>query len=90
MSIAEIFETLDYGPAPESASPALRWLEERGRATRLYVGGEWRDPEGGEYFDSDNPATGKPLARVAQGSAADVDAAVRAARAAPASRPARR
>ncbi|HEU0054431.1 MAG TPA: aldehyde dehydrogenase family protein, partial [Longimicrobium sp.] len=82
MSIAEIFETLEYGPAPESASPALRWLEERGGRTLLYIDGEWREPAGGEFFDTANPATNKPLARVAQGSPEDVDAAVRAARAA--------
>lgn len=82
MSIAEIFETMEYGPAPESATPALRWLEERGRTLRHFVGGAWRDPSGGEWFDSDNPATGKPLARIAQGTPEDVDAAVAAARAA--------
>ncbi|HEX8210445.1 MAG TPA: aldehyde dehydrogenase family protein [Longimicrobium sp.] len=82
MSIAEIFETMEYGPAPESASPALRWLEERGGTTQLFIGGEWREPSGGEYFPSNNPATNKPLARIAQASAEDVDAAVAAARAA--------
>jgi aldehyde dehydrogenase (NAD+) len=82
MSIAEIFETMEYGPAPESASPALRWLEERGGTTQLFIGGEWREPTGGEYFPSNNPATNKPLARIAQASAEDVDAAVAAARAA--------
>lgn len=80
MSIAEIFETMEYGPAPESASPALAWLDERGRTFGHFVGGEWRDPAGGEHFDTTNPATNKPLARIAQGSEADVDAAVRAAR----------
>src|SRR4051794_13428512 len=80
MSIAEIFETLEYGPAPESASPAIRWLDERERTTGLYVDGEWRDPETGEWFDSINPATNQPLARVAQAGKADVDAAVAAAR----------
>jgi aldehyde dehydrogenase (NAD+) len=82
MSIAEIFETMEYGPAPESASPALRWLEERGGTTQLFIGGEWREPTGGEYFPSNNPATNKPLARIAQAGAEDVDAAVAAARAA--------
>src|SRR6185436_11548850 len=80
MSIAEIFETMEYGPAPESASPAVRWLEERGRSARMYVDGAWRDPEGDEWFDSVNPATSQPLARVAQGGRGDVDAAVAAAR----------
>jgi aldehyde dehydrogenase (NAD+) len=80
MSIAEIFETMEYGPAPESASPAVRWLEERGRTFGHFIGGEWRDPAEGEYFDTTNPATNKPLARIAQGGRADVEAAVRAAR----------
>ena len=80
MSIAEIFETMEYGPAPESASPALRWLEERGGTTQLFIGGEWRQPTGGEYFPSNNPATNQPLARIAQASSEDVDAAVAAAR----------
>ncbi|HYW07112.1 MAG TPA: aldehyde dehydrogenase family protein, partial [Longimicrobium sp.] len=82
MSIAEIFETMEYGPAPESASPALRWLEERNATTQLFIGGEWRDPAEGEYFNSDNPANHKTLARIAQGGQADVDAAVASARAA--------
>ncbi|HEX8831646.1 MAG TPA: aldehyde dehydrogenase family protein [Longimicrobium sp.] len=82
MSIAEIFDTMEYGPAPESASPALRWLEERGGTTQLFIGGEWREPRDGEYFDTHNPATNKPLARLAQAGADDVDAAVAAARAA--------
>ena len=80
MSIAEIFETLEYGPAPESASPAVRWLEERNRKLRLYIDGEWRDPETGEWFDSVNPATNQPLAGVSQAGKDDVDAAVAAAR----------
>jgi aldehyde dehydrogenase (NAD+) len=82
MSIAEIFETMEYGPAPESASPALRWLEERGRTTQLFIDGAWREPRGGEYFDTHNPATNQPLARIAQAGADDVDDAVAAARAA--------
>ncbi|HEX8904327.1 MAG TPA: aldehyde dehydrogenase family protein, partial [Longimicrobiaceae bacterium] len=80
MSIAEIFETLEYGPAPESASPAVRWLEERGRTMRIYVDGQWRDPGTDEWFDSINPANRQTLARVAQAGKTDVDAAVAAAR----------
>ena len=81
-TIAEIFASMDYGPAPESAGPAQRWLDEHARVFRLFVGGEWRDPADGERFETLNPATGRPLARVAQAGAADVDAAVAAARAA--------
>ncbi|HWK88919.1 MAG TPA: aldehyde dehydrogenase family protein, partial [Longimicrobium sp.] len=79
MSIAEIFETLEYGPAPESASPAVRWLEEHGGTFKHFIGGEFREPAGGEYFDTANPATNKPLARLPQGAPQDVDAAVQAA-----------
>src|SRR4051794_30945441 len=81
-TIAEIFETLEYGPAPESADPALAWLEARGREVLPFIGGEFRRPATGEWFDSLNPATAKPLAHVAQCGAAEVDAAVEAARAA--------
>jgi aldehyde dehydrogenase (NAD+) len=80
--IAEIFETLEYGPAPESADAALAWLEARGREILPFIGGEFRKPADGEWFDTLNPATAKPLARVVQCGAAEVDAAVDAARAA--------
>ncbi len=82
MTVAEIFDTLDYGPAPEAANVADAWLEARDRQTQLFIGNEWRAPADGAYFDSINPGTGKPLARIAQATAADVDAAVVAARAA--------
>ncbi len=81
-TIAEIFETLEYGPAPESADPALAWLEERGGEVLPFIGGTFRRPSSDEWFETLNPATAKPLARVAQCGAEDVDAAVEAARAA--------
>ena len=78
--IAEIFETLEYGPAPESATLANEWLDRHGRDFGLYIDGEWVRAE--KSFESLNPADGKPIARVADGSKADVDRAVAAARAA--------
>ncbi|MDH3497813.1 MAG: aldehyde dehydrogenase family protein [Gemmatimonadota bacterium] len=80
--VAEIFETMAYGPAPESAAPAVAWLEGHQRRFAHFIGGTWAPPGEGEYFDTVNPATAQPLARVAQGGAADVDRAVAAARAA--------
>jgi aldehyde dehydrogenase (NAD+) len=79
-TIAEIFETMEYGPAPESAGPAVRWLEEHERTFHHWIGGAWREPAEGERFESANPANNRTIARLAQGSGADVDAAVRAAR----------
>lgn len=48
----------------------------------LLINGEWTDAEGGRTFDTFNPATGEKLATCADASPADVDRAVKAARAA--------
>jgi len=45
-----------------------------------YIGGGWTPATGAEALDVTNPATGETLARVPLSSAADLDAAVRAAR----------
>src|SRR6202140_2068681 len=82
MSIAEKFASMEYGPAPEESKEATAWLERRGFRFSHFIGGEWRPPAAGEYFDTVDPSNGDKLALVAQGSAADVDAAVKAARAA--------
>jgi len=79
-SIEQIFESMEYGPAPESAGPAERWLDEHGRAFRHMIDGKWTDAVDGASFETVNPANRRALARIAQGSAGDVDAAVRAAR----------
>ena len=82
-TVAKLFETMDYGPAPESAAPALEWIERHdGGKLAHYIGGQWVTPAEGQYFETINPATTAVLARVAQGGKADVDAAVAAARAA--------
>ena len=78
--IAEIFESLDYGPAPESPQPALDWLASHGKRFGHFIDGKWTAP--GETFASSNPANGEALAEISNGTAADVDHAVKAARAA--------
>src|SRR6266403_2179514 len=82
MSIVEKFMTMDYGPAPEDPREALAWLDRSGRRFSHFINGTWQPPAEGEYFDTTDPSTGEKLASVSQGSAADVDAAVKAARAA--------
>ena len=82
MSIAEKFVTMEYGPAPEDPKGAESWLERHGRRFGLFIGGAWQAPAAGAYFDTLDPSNGEKLAQVAQGGAADVDAAVGAARAA--------
>ena len=46
---------------------------------RLYIGGQAVDARSGESFETINPATGQPLARVQVAGPEDVDRAVRAA-----------
>jgi aldehyde dehydrogenase (NAD+) len=82
MSIADKFVTMEYGPAPEDPKEASAWLDAHQRRFALFINGAWQAPAAGEYFDTIDPSTGEKLASVAQGGAADVDAAVRAARAA--------
>ncbi|HEX6798796.1 MAG TPA: aldehyde dehydrogenase family protein, partial [Ktedonobacterales bacterium] len=79
-TVAEIFETMVYGPAPESPAPANAWLDAHRPRLGLFIGGQFRAPQSGEYFPSVNPATAQPLIEVAQAGPADVDAAVAAAR----------
>ena len=50
--------------------------------TGLYIGGQWREAEGGKRFDVEDPSTGRTLATVADASVADGRAALDAAAAA--------
>ncbi|HUE96974.1 MAG TPA: aldehyde dehydrogenase family protein [Longimicrobiaceae bacterium] len=77
-TVSELFETLEYGPAPESAALALRWIEEQGGEFGHFFGGEWR--KGESFFETASPASGEVLARIAQGSEEEVDEAVAVAR----------
>src|SRR6266404_183910 len=80
MSIVEKFMTMEYGPAPEDPREALAWLDRHNRRFGHFINGTWQAPAAGTYFDTADPSTGERLAVVAQGSAADVDSAVKAAR----------
>ncbi len=78
MTIRDIFQTMDYGPAPESPAEAQAWLARHDQRFGHWIDGAFTAP--GETFDTKNPATGKVLASVTQGTPADLDAAVAAAR----------
>ena len=82
MSIAEKFVSMEYGPAPEDPKEATSWLDRHARRFGLFIDGTWQAPATGEYFDTLDPSTAEKLASIAQAGAADIDAAVRAARAA--------
>jgi aldehyde dehydrogenase (NAD+) len=63
----------EFDPAPETADPKLKPRYE------LFIGGDFVAPRSGKYLETINPATEKPLAEIAQGGPADVDAACEAA-----------
>jgi acyl-CoA reductase-like NAD-dependent aldehyde dehydrogenase len=65
----------EYAPAPEARS--LVTIHDR---YGLFIGGEFVDAADGARFTTVEPATGEPLAEVAEAGAADVDRAVKAAR----------
>src|SRR6184192_3115120 len=74
--------TMEYGPAPEDPREAMAWLDVHQRRFGHFINGEWQAPAAETYFDTADPSTGEKLATIAQGSAEDVDRAVKAARAA--------
>jgi aldehyde dehydrogenase (NAD+) len=79
MQVRDLFESMDYGPAPESPDRARAWLQTRGNQLDHFIGGAWEPPETGAYFATHNPANGELLARVADGNEGDVNRAVAAA-----------
>ena len=83
MSVAEYFSSMDYGPAPEDDQAARAWLAQHDAQLRPFH--RRRVACAGVGRDLRRRASrrrAKLLAQIAQGDAADVDAAVAAARAA--------
>jgi len=75
MTVKEIFETMEYGTAPESAAEALAWLKDRGGIAGPYINGAWGPLR--DDFDSarkaqpawakDNEARARVLYAIARG-----------------------
>ena len=80
MSVLEVFESMDYGPAPESPAAADAWLDDHERKFGLFINNQWVTPEKAKYYASYNPANGKMLAETVQAEQNEVDAAIAAAR----------
>src|SRR2546422_4714616 len=80
MGIVEKFISMEYGAAPEDPREALLWLDGHSRRFGHFINGAWLNPASGQYFDTTDPSTGDKLASVAQGTLADINAAVEAAR----------
>jgi betaine-aldehyde dehydrogenase len=63
-------------PLKSVKAEPLRLPEHR----EAFYGGEWHKPKSGRYFETTNPSTGEVLASIADCDAADIDAAVGAAK----------
>ena len=74
MNVRDIFETMDYGPAPEDASEAQAWLKSHDGKFGQFINGAWTKPN--KLFATRNPATGRALAKISQATKRDVNAAV--------------
>ena len=82
-NVAKIFETMDYGPAPEEAGYVHEWLNGHEPGFGHFINGAFvASPDDLPGFESINPATGERLATLSAGGKKDVDAAMGAARAA--------
>ncbi|MFI5231786.1 MAG: aldehyde dehydrogenase family protein [Gemmatimonadales bacterium] len=79
-TVAGIYESMEYGPAPESDKAALAWIAQHDASFGHFIGGAWTKPAKGAWFDVIDPATSRVLAKVAHGRKPDVDLAVKAAR----------
>lgn len=80
MKVKEIFDTMVYGPAPETASAAVEYLESHDRSFDLFINGEWTKPNSKKYIESHNPANKEFLAKFAEADETDVNHAVKAAK----------
>jgi aldehyde dehydrogenase (NAD+) len=82
MEIKEIFDTMVYGPAPESAAQAVDFLEIHNRNFDLFINGKWVKPQSKKYAEVHNPANKEFLAKISEAGEKDVDEAVKAAKSA--------
>ncbi|MFZ1751169.1 MAG: aldehyde dehydrogenase family protein, partial [Saprospiraceae bacterium] len=80
MNIKEIYQTMEYGPAPESNKESIDFIESHQGKFQLFIDGKWEKPASGVYFDSINPSTTEKLAQIAEADEKDVDLAVKAAK----------
>src|SRR5690606_35933547 len=75
--------TMTDAKTQDNAVPALDKARRfAASAHRLFIGGSWVDPVGGETFATEDPATGQKLGDIALAKEADVDRAVKAAQSA--------
>ena len=80
MSVAEILDDLEYGPAPESDAEARAWLGAPQEGDAALHRRDFRKPKPAASSTTIDPATGDVLAQVAEAGEDDIDDAVDGAR----------
>ncbi len=75
MATEKLTSAFEYAPAPES-----RAIVDIAPSYGLFIDGEFRDAQDGKVFKTVSPSSEEVLSEVAEAGAADVDAAVKAAR----------
>lgn len=80
MTVARYFDAMSYGPALEADTEARQWLARHKGEFGHFINGAFVASATGKSFDTNEPATGKLLAKIALGGSKDVDDAVAAAR----------
>ena len=80
--VAEIFATMEYGPAPESDKIAQQWLDDHNRSFGHFINNAWVKPENRKTYETVSPSDGKVLSSTLQGTSDDVNIAVSAAKSA--------
>ena len=78
--VREIFETMEYGPAPESEEVAVDWLEAYRHIFHPFINGEFARFIDEFYFESIDPRNDRTLARIVQCGEIEVNTAVEAAK----------
>lgn len=76
MNIKEIYETMEYGVAPEGRVAADEWFKVHGNKFQLFIDGKWQEPDSKKYFKSYCPSNKEFLAEIAEANNKDIDKAV--------------
>ena len=66
MNVSQIFETMEYGKAPEASGEATKWIASFKGQFGHFINGTFTKTEG--LFPSVYPATTQELAKISQAS----------------------
>jgi len=79
--IIDIFKKLEYGQCPEADNHVRAWCKAHNDGKfGLFINNEWVYPEDRKYSTSYSPADKKPIADTMEGTDADINTAVDAAK----------